>query len=730
MKRFISLLLACTVLCLGGICLAEENANPSKIYYYGDVTLDETIDAGDALAALKNAVGKLELEEIPLKAADVDGSESVDSVDALWMLKYSVKKVTEFPVGLTFTVEETADTGYRFSYNTATVYNGAYEEDPTADCSFVMDNTGLREKTVYVINSNVVKEDLNLKRLIVSLQGLINRDFGRDDGHTTLVYLVGDTSDTAWLNEMLKDGVFKDYTKYPVNSTATFYEIFAQQLQYCGMVRWDPDVWATANVAATVCGIDGYLPVLAGSDIETKLKELQVEVKLDLVDMFTGEGTIPGTSLASTGSAKNDAYRWALEKYFDRCSSRYITYTLDGAATIEDTGFTTGFNCLTNHDYLIARRCFFFDLDPYIGEAACDDPNQPVGLDGETMRLILQRRFDRADGDIGMAIGFPPWWAKYTKEHGGGTLAALSLEPYYTELVTCYNMAMEADAAHPAEMTNGSAYYKYVPLLAEYKNNAPAQTLTYDKNIHYFTIYVGDYDSSAWTKQYVYEMWLNRGGDKKRGKLPLMWSYNPNLSYRIPLVFDYVYSNATANDYFAAGDSGAGYVQPTAFYPDVPLGATGGQRPASTGDGSAKWVEYCKKFYEKFDLTVTGFIINSGNAFDEKVMSMYNQFATTGSLYYNGNDDRLLIYKGVPYCQCRIGVGKENSAYLYNWAFDSMNGYNFAAYRTVSWTPTEIYDTVNGYIEYAAQKGNTVMYVDPYNFFSLIRQSGQGVVYE
>ena len=127
---------------------------------------------------------------------------------------------------------------------------------------------------------------------------------------------------------------------------------------------------------------------------------------------------------------------------------------------------------------------------------------------------------------------------------------------------------------------------------------------------------------------------------------------------------------------------------------------------------------------------VTGFIINSGNAFDEKVLSMYTQFATTGSLYYNGNDDRLLIYKGVPYCQCRIGVGKENSAYLYNWAFDSMNGYNFAAYRTVSWTPTEIYDTVNGYIEYAAQKGNTVMYVDPYNFFSLIRQSGQGVVYE
>ena len=59
---------------------------------------------------------------------------------------------------------------------------------------------------------------------------------------------------------------------------------------------------------------------------------------------------------------------------------------------------------------------------------------------------------------------------------------------------------------------------------------------------------------------------------------------------------------------------------------------------------------------------------------------------------------------------------------------NSMNGYHFAAYRTVSWTPSEIASTVDGYIAYAAGKGTTVEYVDPYNLFSMIKQSGQGHV--
>ena len=65
---------------------------------YGDVNNDESINAEDALCALKHAA-KLELlDDEALVRADVDGNKVVDAADALWILKYAAKLVTSFPV--------------------------------------------------------------------------------------------------------------------------------------------------------------------------------------------------------------------------------------------------------------------------------------------------------------------------------------------------------------------------------------------------------------------------------------------------------------------------------------------------------------------------------------------------------------------------------------------------------------------------------------------------------
>ncbi len=750
MKRFCAFLLSFVlVLSVGsvGTALAAETQVGKGEYgvdwfYYGDVDGDRVVNAKDALAALKYAVSKQKFTPTQVVLANVNGDEIINAKDALDMLKYAVSKLSAFSVGVIYQLEPAVE-----ELNTANSFNGAYEEDPTADTSFVMDNTGLEANTVYLLQSGCYKvknadgtvndlESYNMERLMVSLQGLINRDFGIDETHRTIIYSTGDTSDTDWLNNvLLKDGVFKDFKKVSVTNQDSFLEIFGTQIRHCGYVLWDKNVPATANVAATICGIDAYFPVFGGTQLETKLKSLNVAEKMSLVGKFKNNGTgkISGSNTNTSGSAKNDAYLWALEKYGNRCSSKYIAYTLDGAATIPDMkyngkNFLNGQNCLDNHDYLIARRCFFFDLSPHTADVACDDPAGKAGLDAQTMRKIFQKRYDRARGEMGMNMGFPPWWCKYTKEYGGGVLTALALEPYFAELVTCYNLAMEADASPDSEMTNGSAYYKYVPLLSKFENSKPTTNMTYDNSKYYFTFYIGDYDSSAWMKRWVHSIWIKQGGDRKRGKVNMMWSFNPNLSYRVPMAFDYIYRNKSDKDFFAAGDSGAGYVNPTALFPNVTLSQSGQKRPTTTGDGSAKWISYCKEFYERFDLDITGFIINTGNSFDKKVMDMYNQISPIGSTYYNGNDNRLLLNNGVPYIQCRIGVGKNKSDYLYDWAMNNMKGYHFAAYRTVNWTPTEINSTAEGYISYAKGKGKTVEYVDPYNFFSLIRQSGQGVV--
>jgi acyl-phosphate glycerol 3-phosphate acyltransferase len=199
-----------------------------------------------------------------------------------------------------------------------------------------------------------------------------------DENHTALIAVVTETSDTAWLSEMTGNGSIMQYanaqagiiglSEAKITSFDALLNEFLPLIQSCGMILWDGNVPATANVAATMCGLDGYLPVLANSPLHNLLISKGVPVKQSLVGLFRdGQrgSIITGTTVASTGSAKNDAYLWALEKYFDRCSSQYLAYTLDGAVCLKgyaacligralggDAGMLTGGLCaILGHDF-------------------------------------------------------------------------------------------------------------------------------------------------------------------------------------------------------------------------------------------------------------------------------------------------------------------------------------------------------------------------------------------
>ena len=61
---------------------------------YGDVTADSSIDASDALAALKHAA-KLEIieDELSVKLADANNDKVIDALDALDVLKMAAKLI-------------------------------------------------------------------------------------------------------------------------------------------------------------------------------------------------------------------------------------------------------------------------------------------------------------------------------------------------------------------------------------------------------------------------------------------------------------------------------------------------------------------------------------------------------------------------------------------------------------------------------------------------------------
>lgn len=734
MKRLIAALLS--LLLAFSIFGSLSGLADGKIF--GDVDGDKEITATDALYILQYAVGMRQFTDEQKDLAKVtteDGSGNVEVSDALAVLQFSVKLRTEFvrkEVSNHIEIPETI------------VENNAYVKDASADTSFMIDETGLTPKTIYVIG---FKGDAHENRLVASLQGLINRAFGMDDDHTVLVNFALDGSDNFWMSEMTSKGVFTQLNskKKIVSSMDAFYETFANQLKYCGMVTWDGGVPATSNVAATICGVDGYLPVLKGSSIETKLAEMGVEEKISLFNKFTGElGTkIPDTEQDSSGSAKNDAYRWALEKYMDRCSAYYVGYILDGGVTIPDNYWSqrnyAQFNCIENFDYLIARQAFCFDLNPNPNDVVCDDPSQPAGTDHATFIMILQKRYERAKGAMGQMMGFPPWWIKYTVDTPGdtghnGKLGGPQLEWLFCEYITSYNMAMEADAAHPCSMSNGSFMYKYRVTATEFKNTDTKEEdmLTFDSNKRYFTMYVGDYDSSAWMKNYLANFWR----DSARGTLPLMWAFNPNLSNRIPVVWEYIYATKSDKDYIVAGE-GAGYTMPGYF---IENRETGELRDAS--EGWDVWIEYSKKYYQLFDIDITGFIINSQSGslevkgINPEIMTQYNKLSPVGS-FTNASSSRkqaLALQDGVPYVYLYNEIPfnadpQDTTAFegMYNYDRGSMGAYNFSAYRTVVQAPSTIKEVVEAYASYATNKsGKEYVYVDPYNFFSLVRQSGQG----
>ncbi len=736
MKRIIATLIA--VMLLFSVFSA---INVSADIGYGNIDKKDGVTVSDALLALQASVKMLELDEEQLNLARVNGETEVTVKDALLILQYAVGLLTEFPLKAP-TVNETI------------LDNGAYTEDPTADNSFVLDISNLDRNTLYVIssraNGTMTAEDM---RLVASLQGLINRSYGMDYKHTTMLMLSNDDSDGFWSRQLRNNGVTAEITTVKqLNDLEDFYNTFKEQLLYCGMTVWDPKVPATANVATTVCGADGYLPAMKGGAVYNKLTELGVEVKLDLCDKFTGvEGTkIADTDIDSSGSKKCDAYLWALEKYMDRCSANYIAYILDGLNVVPGSEFyKADFEddvSTLNVDYLIARHAFCFDLNPNPDkkEIVCDDPDQPAGTDHDTMIKIMKARYDRANGEIGQVLGFPPWWEKYTTYNptGGdprGRLAPNEIEWLYCQYSTSYNLAMEADAASPCAMSNGSMLYKYRSTLTEFKNNnQPAETIEYDSSKTYYTLYVGDYDSSAWMKKYVASYWR----DGTNTSIPLLWCFNPNLSQRIPIVWDYVYSHMSANDYISSGE-GAGYTMPKNFLRNAET-----KENRAYEEGMGRWIAYNQKYNDLFNIDITGFIIETGknsNIPINDVFKAYSQFSPVGA-FHNDNAKRLMKYGDTPFVYLFNEItftDKDNDGNNVNSnaekvdytndnmvrVFKSMKQYDrsmkgFSAYRTICQSPIGIKKLITAYEDYIAEttgESGTYKYVDAYTFFNFVK---------
>ena len=495
---------------------------------------------------------------------------------------------------------------------------------------------------------------------IATLQGIVNRK-------TATLYINyvgydhGFDIDKYWWDKYSKTGEWLAGKRTrKLSSVEDAVREYADMVK--GAVVYDSSVASTSNVASAVAGIEDLVAIRYDTTPGSLYDRLVVSgpklpVKVWLLNengtsMFTGKGTVPGTSRTSTGSAKCDAYYWFIDNYIKKgkCDTRWGAYYIDQFWRTCTHKARRSHHCLTNHDFFVSKKAFFFDLSPWGDEAATDDPSQPVGTDLNTLKDLLLEAYKARSADEFCYIGgFPSWAHKYSSFNGtGGLHHEGSTEAQYTLVISGYNACMDADAIAYGVMANAS-FWQHFPLRDEYTQKWTTRDILKKRGFvgsdgkvdfdngkrDYFIFYAGDYDASSWIYQRAYDIW----DDPARGSVPIMWAVGPALSLRAPQVMHYFYSTRSANDYFVAADSGAGYINPGEL-----------QTPRASGlpSGINAWKKHCSKFYSKWGMTVSGFIIDNYSVqMNSANLDAYASFSPNGIVPQKASSP-IFLHKGMP----------------------------------------------------------------------------------
>lgn len=563
---------------------------------------------------------------------------------------------------------------------------------------------------------------------VAALQGIVNRT----TPHFYLFYneQFGVDTDQFWFDWFRgEDGWLKPAS---IKSLDSLEQVVCQFKPFIkGVVVYDPNVPATSNLASTAAGCDDLLPVRydpAPESIYTLLvQKMKLPVQLWLVNrdgsaMFTGKGSIPGSEEPSSGSAKVDCYRWAIKHYLPKCGKGIAAYYIDSFWLKHPGRSGPTMHTLSNHDYFIAKKAFFFDLSPWGDELPNDDLTAPLGLERVAFLEVMKAISTHSHQSIIQVGGFPPWPFKYTQDSVKpvGKHDGVATEWEFGRLISQFNGYMEADAAGLSAMANAS-FYQHYPLPARMPQPNPKPSLAQwkarglvgaDQKVaakFYVGHYVGDYDSPAW----LYKMVPAYFPNPARGKVPMGWAFDPNLADRASQVFVYAYKHATTNDFFIAGDSGAGYLNPRALTvrPDSGLPS-----------GLKLWTEHCQRYFNRFGMSITGFMLDgSGGTSTELEFAAYKTFSPDGvGTHYEKKPG---VHEGVASCpELDLPNDPAKAAeVIANLAKSQKEGPGFLWARSILRTP-DWYADLSGIL---AKKypDLAVEVVDPYTFFGLIRLS-------
>ncbi len=349
--------------------------------------------------------------------------------------------------------------------------------------------------------------DLPVHALLISLQGLANRDYPR-------LYLEYPKS---WQWEIVRPlvtflekrhGVKFDRLE-PTGADLSAVALakadaalgrFAKYAK--GVVVWDKSVRSSLIVAFTVAGVEDL-----------------VVVSEDQLALAAKHGLKPVVDLRGKFTGQTDAqiYSWAYDQYFERCSRDYYVVMGGHAGPEMQPGVA---------DFGIRQRAFFTDL------SANPKHTEEIAL----LNKILGRQ-----NVPSIVLG----WHSYAKDTEG----------QHTTLVGNYGLIMEGLHNLP-----NVSFTSQIPLTPDFKftNNhtvKPDETRKAEKKVYVAAAATDAMGIGTWTKP-------------GRGKIPYTWQVLMNWAWMNPPALQYFYEDKTPNDYFIGGLSGPGYMYPKALPAD------------------------------------------------------------------------------------------------------------------------------------------------------------------
>ncbi len=448
--------------------------------------------------------------------------------------------------------------------------------------------------------------------IVVScLQGIINRE-------APLVYLTSETNKNPdhWLKVFMSEGKWLEGSK--TQELKNLDELFAlARNKLKGVVIWDTLVPATLNVATTIAGVEDCV-VFSPGFADTYLAKWNLPVIKDLRGMFTG---------TETGSAKNDAYRWAVRNYLGKglCYSHRLCIFEDSYSARKkgDIGY------IVTRDWAIQKRSFVYDLSPWGDEQPQDDPDQIIGTDLATYKMILSEVQKQAhEKEMTEIAGFFAF-SKYSNMPDHKSIhEAVPTEWESVYLMSPYNCYQNTVASS----CFNQSFHSQAPVVT-LKQHRPKVGKKLE-NKTYLCILMADYDSSTPLYEFLWPLW----DDKQRGNIPFIWGINPNLVETYPDLIQYFYSTASENDYFGADASAAGYMNPNRIDSQyLPL-----------------FIDHNKKFYKKLDLTISPMVLDWSEP-TPQVKDAFTQFSPDGfaTIVYDfhnkgGENPKPHVWKGMP----------------------------------------------------------------------------------